>query len=264
MPKVLVGNIKGPKGDQGLQGPQGPQGLKGDTGDVGPQGPQGDQGLQGIQGPQGEKGEKGDTGAQGPQGLKGDPGDTGPQGNPGPQGPTGETGPQGPEGPQGPQGIPGTAGQNGVGVATGGTDGQILVKNADTDYSTEWTDLIDDSSASTTKPYSGSKVNSLMSTINSSISSINTKLNSLGKVQEIDQTITAATTNITVNTDITSDSYEVTIGPGLGISGDQMDIMAEAGPMITSATGTTVVVTCKKGAPSSGFPIKLIVKRIKP
>lgn len=101
-------------------------------------------------------------------------------------------------------------------------------------------------------------------TINASISSINTKLNSLGKVQEINQTITAATTNITVNTDITSDSYEVTIGPGLGISGDQMDIMAEAGPMITSATGTTVVVTCKKGAPSSGFPIKLIVKRIKP
>ena len=237
MPKVLIGNIKGPKGDQGDTGPQGPQGVKGDTGETGAQGPKGEQGIQGPQGIQGEQG---------------------------PQGPQGEPGEQGATGPTGPQGEPGVAGANGVGVATGGTDGQILVKNADTDYSTEWTDLIDDSSASTTKPYSGSKVNSLVTTINSSISSINTKLNSLGKVQEINQTITAATTNITVNTDITSDSYEVTIGPGLGISGDQMDIMAEAGPMITSATGTTVVVTCKKGAPSSGFPIKLIVKRIKP
>ena len=237
MPKVLIGNIKGPKGDQGDTGPQGPQGVKGDTGETGAQGPKGEQGIQGPQGIQGEQG---------------------------PQGPQGEPGAQGATGPTGPQGEPGVAGANGVGVATGGTDGQILIKNSDTDYSTEWTDLIDDSSASTTKPYSGSKVNSLISTINSSISSINTKLNSLGKVQEINQTITAATTNITVNTDITSDSYEVTIGPGLGISGDQMDIMAEAGPMITSATGTTVVVTCKKGAPSSGFPIKLIVKRIKP
>lgn len=237
MPKVLVGNIKGPKGDQGDTGPQGPQGVKGDTGETGAQGPKGEQGIQGPQGIQGEQG---------------------------PQGPQGEPGEQGATGPTGPQGEPGVAGANGVGVATGGTDGQILIKNSDTDYSTEWTDLIDDSSASTTKPYSGSKVNSLITTINSSISSINTKLNSLGKVQEINKTITAATTNITVNTDITSDSYEVTIGPGLNISGDQMDIMAEAGPMITSATGTTVVVTCKKGAPSSGFPIKLIVKRIKP
>ena len=237
MPKVLIGNIKGPKGDQGDTGPQGPQGVKGDTGEPGAQGPKGDQGIQGPQGIQGEQG---------------------------PQGPQGEPGAQGVQGPAGPQGDPGVAGANGVGVATGGTDGQILVKNADTDYSTEWTDLIDDSSASTTKPYSGSKVNSLVSTINSSISSINTKLNSLGLVQEINQTITAATTNVTVNTDITSNNYMVTLTVQPGITNDQMDIVGEARPVITSATGTTVVVTCKGGAPSAGIPMKVIVERIKP
>lgn len=201
------------------------------------------------------KGPKGDQGIQGPQGQ---------QGIQGIQGPQGETGPQGATGPTGPQGEPGVAGTNGVGVATGGTDGQILVKNADTDYSTEWTDLIDDSNASTTKPYSGSKVNSLITTINSSISSINTKLNSLGLVQEISQTITAATTNITVNTDITSNNYMVTLTVQPGITNAQMDIVGEARPVITSATGTTVVVTCKGGAPSAGIPMKIIVERTKP
>ena len=201
------------------------------------------------------KGPKGDQGIQGPQGQ---------QGIQGIQGPQGETGPQGATGPTGPQGEPGVAGANGVGVATGGTDGQILVKNADTDYSTEWTDLIDDSNASTTKPYSGSKVNSLISTINSSISSINTKLNSLGLVQEINKTITAATTNITTNTDITSNNYMVTLTVQPGITNAQMDIVGEARPVITSATGTTVVVTCKGGAPSAGIPMKIIVERIKP
>lgn len=101
-------------------------------------------------------------------------------------------------------------------------------------------------------------------TINSSISSINTKLNSLGLVQEINQTITAATTNITTNTDITSNNYMVTLTVQPGITNDQMDIVGEARPVITSATGTTVVVTCKGGAPSAGIPMKVIAERIKP
>ena len=103
-----------------------------------------------------------------------------------------------------------------------------------------------------------------MNTANSDIESIESRLNSLGKVQEINQTITAATTNITVNTDITSDNYMVTLTVQPSITNDQMDIVGEARPVITSATGTTVVVTCKGGAPSAGIPMKVIVERIKP
>lgn len=103
-----------------------------------------------------------------------------------------------------------------------------------------------------------------MSTANSDIESIESRLNSLGLVQEINQTITAATTNITTNTDITSDNYMVTLTVQPGITNDQMDIVGEARPVITSATGTTVVVTCKGGVPSTGIPMKVIVERIKP
>lgn len=64
MPKVCIGNFKGPKGDkgdtgEGKTGPAGPQGEKGDVGPVGPQG------------------EKGDVGPAGPKGEKGDPGPAG-------------------------------------------------------------------------------------------------------------------------------------------------------------------------------------------
>ena len=86
----------------------------------------------------------------------------------------------------------------------------------------------------------------------------------LGLVQEINKTITAATTNITTNTDITSNNYMVTLTVQPGITNAQMDIVGKARPVITSATGTTVVVTCKGGAPSAGIPMKVIVERIKP
>lgn len=56
MPRILIGNIKGP---QGIQGPQGPKGNTGPQGEIGPQGPKGD------------KGDKGSTGAQGPIGPAG-------------------------------------------------------------------------------------------------------------------------------------------------------------------------------------------------
>lgn len=75
-----------------------------------------------------------DTGvnATGPQGATGATGATGPQG---PKGDTGDTGPQGP------QGNPGTNGSNGVGVPTGGSAGQALVKNSSTNYDTKWQSL---------------------------------------------------------------------------------------------------------------------------
>jgi hypothetical protein len=64
MPRICIGNFKGPKGDkgdtgEGKTGPAGPQGEKGDVGPAGPKGEKGDPG------PAGQKGEKGDPGPAG-------------------------------------------------------------------------------------------------------------------------------------------------------------------------------------------------------
>jgi hypothetical protein len=56
-------------------------------------------------------------------------------------GATGPTGPSGPTGAVGPTGPTGATGPTGPGVAAGGTTGQALVKNSNTDYDTEWTDI---------------------------------------------------------------------------------------------------------------------------
>ena len=69
-------------------------------------------------------------------GPPGPQGERGPAGEHGETGPKGDTGATGQTGPQGPQGVPG---QDGVGVPTGGTAGQVLVKASGTDYDTEWT-----------------------------------------------------------------------------------------------------------------------------
>lgn len=54
----------------------------------------------------------------------------------------GAAGPAGPMGPSGPAGIDGVDGANGVGVPTGGTTGQVLVKLSNTNYDTTWTDYV--------------------------------------------------------------------------------------------------------------------------
>jgi Collagen triple helix repeat (20 copies) len=112
----------GPAGATGPQGPAGPQGASGNDGATGPQGLQGPIGLTGPQGPQG------DAGAQGIQGIQG------------PQGPIGLTGPTGATGATGSTGPAGADGADGVGVPVGGTTGQVLAKNSNTDYDTEWVD----------------------------------------------------------------------------------------------------------------------------
>lgn len=158
-------NIKGPQGIQGFQGPQGPQGIQGLQGMQGPQGIQGPQGVQGVQGP------KGDSFSPDAIGLTSDRAnyDDEPKGfsfldsqtgylyfklsatsgdwssgitfTTGPQGPIGPQGVQGPEGPQGVEGPQGPVGSAGVGVPAGGTAGQILTKNTNTDYDTSWQDI---------------------------------------------------------------------------------------------------------------------------
>ena len=136
MPRVKLGNIKGPKGDRGERGPKGDpftfadfaqdqlNALKGPKGDNGEsfkfsdftqeqlaalKGPKGEPGPQGPPGPQGERG---NDGLPGQQGIQGPPG---PKGDPGPMGPQGLTGPQGPVGPQGPPGPAGSGGGTGGG-----------------------------------------------------------------------------------------------------------------------------------------------------
>ena len=47
---------------------------------------------------------------------------------------------QGPQGPRGPTGATGATGATGPGVASGGTSGQVLIKNSSTNYDTVWSD----------------------------------------------------------------------------------------------------------------------------
>lgn len=64
MPRICIGNFKGPKGDKGDtgEGKTGPAGPQGEKGDVGPAGPHGEKGDVGPAGPKGEKGDPGPAG----------------------------------------------------------------------------------------------------------------------------------------------------------------------------------------------------------
>lgn len=90
--------------------------------------------VSGIEGPQGPAGSNGIAGTQGPQGLRGF------QGYQGVAGSNGAQGLQGPQGYQGVQGALGPQGLIGLGLTSGGTTGQILAKNSNTDYDTTWID----------------------------------------------------------------------------------------------------------------------------
>lgn len=170
---------QGEPGPQGIQGIQGPEGPQGEQGPQGLQGPQGEPGPKGDAGPEGPKGDRGEafriynildyeselpdpstvidnyayfvnaksetepyedgmhqwilmqaTNEWYDNGVWNGP--VGPIGPVGPQGPIGETGPQGPQGPKG---------DTGEGIPNGGTSGQVLMKNSDTDYDVSWSSL---------------------------------------------------------------------------------------------------------------------------
>ena len=161
--KNLQGD-RGPTGASGAAGPPGPQGTAGEAGAAGPTGASGAAGPRGLSGPAGEQGVDGIDGADGREvelrvskthiqwryvgeslwkdlialselkGPKGNDGQPGEQGEKGVRGPTGYPGSPGP---RGPQGYPGAAG---VGVPSGGTTGQVLAKDSDSDYDTGWVD----------------------------------------------------------------------------------------------------------------------------
>lgn len=103
-------NIMGPPGAIGQKGAIGPTGPRGETGE---KGEKGDPGEQGNPGNPGQKGEKGDPGLDGAPGDKGDPGAPGDKGDTGPAG---------------------------FGVLSGGTDGQIILKQGSEDGVTKWSD----------------------------------------------------------------------------------------------------------------------------
>ena len=170
---------QGEPGPQGIQGIQGPTGPQGEQGPQGLQGPQGEPGPKGDIGPEGPKGDRGEafriynildyeselpdpstvtdnyayfvnaksetepyedgmhqwilmqaTNEWYDNGVWNGP--VGPMGPVGPQGPIGETGPQGPQGPKG---------DTGEGIPNGGTFGQVLMKNSNTDYDVSWSSL---------------------------------------------------------------------------------------------------------------------------
>ena len=142
----------GPAGATGATGATGLQGSKGDTGAAGAIGPKGATGATGVAGPTGSTGS---VGAVGPQGAKGDTGDIGPTGIAGPAGATGATGLQGSKGDAGAmgpmgstgatgstgaRGTTGATGSTGAGVPSGGSAGQLLVKNSNADFDTTWVD----------------------------------------------------------------------------------------------------------------------------
>lgn len=103
-----------------------------------------------MNGLKGEKGDKGDTGAQGPQG---------------------EQGIQGVQGEQGEQGIQGPQGETGIGMPTGGTLGQVLIKDSSSDYDFGFKDTVD-----TVRPNSHALVESgaVYNAINQALDSIYT------------------------------------------------------------------------------------------
>ena len=116
-----------------LEGKQGERGLKGDKGDKGKDGKDGKDGRDGKDGPTGKDGKDGDDGIS-VVNAKVDFDDTlvislsnGKEIN------VGEV-----KGEKGDSGRDGNTGLNGVGVPTGGTTGQVLAKNSNADYDTEW------------------------------------------------------------------------------------------------------------------------------
>jgi hypothetical protein len=116
-----------------LEGKQGERGLKGDKGDKGKDGKDGKDGRDGKDGPTGKDGKDGDDGIS-VVNAKVDFDDTlvislsnGKEIN------VGEV-----KGEKGDSGRDGNTGSNGIGVPTGGTSGQILAKNSNADYDTEW------------------------------------------------------------------------------------------------------------------------------
>jgi len=120
----LLGQIS--QGDPGFTGSTGTQGVTGFTGSTGTQG------VTGFTGSTGTQGVIGFTGSTGTQGVTGFTGSTGTQGR------VGFTGSTGTQGVTGFTGSTGTQGNTGQGVPVGGSTGQVLIKQSNTNYDTIW------------------------------------------------------------------------------------------------------------------------------
>jgi hypothetical protein len=143
--QALLGQIS--QGDPGFTGSTGYTGSFGYTGSAGYTGSVGYTGSTGTQGIRGY------TGSTGTQGITGFTGSTGTQGN---IGYTGSTGTQGVIGFTGSTGTQGTPGQ---GVPVGGSTGQILTKQSNTNYDTIWSTPFSGSANTATNIAGGSAGN---------------------------------------------------------------------------------------------------------
>lgn len=99
---------------------------------------------------------------------------------------------------------------------------------------------------------------SQMSTANSNINTLKT----MGYVKTVNATINAASQNVGLGGTYTSADYFVTWGMGTGITSAQIKAMGKAQPVMTSISGTNAVFSCKGGAPSTGFPISIVVFKV--
>ena len=99
---------------------------------------------------------------------------------------------------------------------------------------------------------------SQMSTANSNINTLKT----MGYVKTVNATINSASQNVGLGGTYTSADYFVTWGMGTGITSAQIKAMGKAQPVMTSISGTNAVFSCKGGAPSTGFPISIVVFKV--
>jgi hypothetical protein len=201
-PKSEVINITGPAGPQGEPGPQGPAGPPGPQGTCGVAGIAGQPGMPGPIGSAGPAGVHGYPGSMGPIGPIGSQGLTGPQGatgSVGEMGPTGQVGEIGPTGVQGATGHVGEIGPTGVQGATGqvgeiGPTGGFPLFDPSTNLLIG--DLI---------PYVDDVLN--VGTENNKLKNIYVSNITLKNTIQEQQTITTATTPITLDYSLGSSFY---------------------------------------------------------
>lgn len=106
-----------------------------------------------------------------------------------------------------------------------------------------------------------SDIDTLQSQMSTANSSINT-LKTMGYVKTVNATISSASQNVGLGGTYTGADYFITWGMGTGITSAQIEAMGKAQPVMTGVSGTNAVFSCKGGAPSTGFPVSIVVFKV--